>query len=378
MLFREPSFMELYGQYITGGVLIVGAQLALIVNLLIQRVGRRRAEERSRAMLQAVPDLMFVLQRDGTYLDYHARDPKLLFLSPSLFMGKKVREIMPPDLAEMFMDGIGRAFHNHHPIVVEYKLQVDEERHFEARIVRAGADRVLSMVRDVTESKRATELIRDLAGRLITSQELERERIARELHDEVSQKIAVLTIGIDQVAAQMAADAPRSQLRQLAAQAEELAEDVHNLSYALHPSRLQTLGLESTLESLCRDISRQTGVKIVFAHSDLPHAIDPNVSLCLYRIVQEALQNISRHSQTREAQVRLAHQNGDLTVRVSDSGVGFDPLETRNGGLGLISMHERTAFLGGQLTIHAAPGSGTRIDVRIPLIQKDLSAAPTH
>src|SRR5262249_36878164 len=164
-----------------------------------------------RAMLQAVPDLMFVLQRDGTYLDYHARDPKLLFLSPSLFMGKKVREIMPPGLAEMFMDGIGRAFHSHHPIVVEYKLQVDEERHFEARIVRAGADRVLSMVRDVTESKRATELIRDLAGRLITSQELERERIARELHDDVSQKIAVLTIGIDQVAAQKAAATPRSQ-----------------------------------------------------------------------------------------------------------------------------------------------------------------------
>src|SRR5262245_37997937 len=155
------------------------------------------AEVRNGAILRAIPDLMFVLLRDGTYVDYHARDSTLLFVPPSAFIGKTVRDIMPPPLAELMMDAIERACRTDEMIVVDYELVMDEPRAFEARIVQAGADRVLSIVRDVTESKRATELNRDLARRLIMRQEVERQRIARELHDDVCQRIALLNIEID-------------------------------------------------------------------------------------------------------------------------------------------------------------------------------------
>jgi len=207
------------------------------------------AEVRNGAILKAIPDLMFVLLRDGTYVDYHARDPKLLFVPPSTFIGRNMRDVLPSALADLMMDGLERACQTDDMIVVEYELPMDEPRAFEARIVQAGADRVLSIVRDVTESKRATELNRDLARRLIVRQEIERQRIARELHDDVSQRIALLNIEIDKIATQGISEESRSRLHTLSAQARDIATDVHDLSHSLHPSKLQTLGLVSALES---------------------------------------------------------------------------------------------------------------------------------
>jgi PAS domain S-box-containing protein len=326
-----------------------------------------QAEARNSAMLRAVPDLMFVLLRDGTYVDYHARDPKLLFAPPSVFIGKKVREIMPPRLAEVMMEAIEGACHREDTVVVEYDLPLDETRYFEARIVHAEGDRVLSMVRDVTDSKRANALNRDLAGRLIASQEVERRRIARELHDDVSQKVALLNIGIDEVVRQVGAGEARARLQQLSQFTKEVAGDLRDLSHELHGSRLESLGLVAAIEVLCRDTSKQIGVTVPFTHSVLPQDVDPNVSLCVYRIAQEALSNIVRHSHARHAQVTLICENRTLTLQIADSGVGFDPRSTRQSGLGLISMRDRVAFLRGQLAIHAAPGGGTRIGVNIPI-----------
>jgi PAS domain S-box-containing protein len=326
-----------------------------------------QAEARNSAMLRAVPDLMFVLLRDGTYVDYHARDAKLLFAPPSVFIGKKVRDIMPPRLAEVMMEAIEGACARADTVVVEYDLPLDDIRYFEARIVRAGADRVLSMVRDVTDAKRANALNRDLAGRLISSQEAERRRIARELHDDVSQKVALLNIGIDEVTRQVAAGEARARLQQLSKFTKEVAGDLRDLSHELHGSRLQSLGLVAAIEVLCRDTSKQIGVTVPFAHGVLPQDVDPNVSLCLYRIAQEALNNIARHSHARHAQVTLICENRTLTLQIADSGVGFDPHSARQSGLGLISMRDRVAFLRGQLAIHAAPGGGTRIGVNLPI-----------
>jgi len=386
VLYRPQSFFELNRWFVIGGAVVFTAQLALIVGLLVQRVWRRRAEketrtseerleqaqERNAAMLRAVPDLMFVVSRDGTYLDYHAKDPKQLFVPPGMFLGRKIRDVMPPDLAELFMQTIERAYRSDDPVVVEYDLPLGETRHFESRIVRAGADRVLCMVRDVTESKRAMELNRDLAGRLIASQEAERQRIARELHDDLSQKIALLTIELDQLApAFTSGGLGFAKLRE---QMNEIASDVHDLSHELHPSKLQILGLPSAMKSLCRDISRQRGVDVVFTHGIIPPAVDPNVSLCLYRIAQEALHNVARHSQAREAQVNLTCSDASVELQIADSGVGFDA-RAHHDGLGLISMRERVTLLHGHLAIHTAPGSGTRIGVRIPLEQRGSDSA---
>ena len=334
------------------------------------------AEVRNGAILRAIPDLMFVLLRDGTYVDYHARDPQLLFVPPSAFIGRKVRDVLPPALAELMMDGLERACRTDDMIVVEYELMMEEPRAFEARIVQAGADRVLSIVRDVTESKRATELNRDLARRLIMRQEIERQRIARELHDDVSQRIALLNIEIDTVTSQAASEESRARLRMLAAQARDIANDVHHISYALHPSWLETLGLVAALQSLCRDASKQRNLQVAFTHNSIPASVDANVSLCLYRIAQEALHNVARHSQAREAQVSVTCDDHSIALQIADPGVGFDPRHLRSVGLGLASMRERVAVLKGRLAIDAAPGRGTLITVHIPLPSEGSGSAP--
>jgi signal transduction histidine kinase len=135
----------------------------------------------------------------------------------------------------------------------------------------------------------------------------------------------------------------------------------------LHASRLQSLGLVAAIEVLCRDASKQLGVTVPFTHGFLPQDVDPNVSLCMYRIVQEALNNVVRHSHARHAQVTLIYESPMLMLQVADSGVGFEVHSTPHSGLGLISMRDRVAFLRGELAIHAAPGGGTRIGVNIPI-----------
>ena len=391
--FGPPSFFGLTTRYVVVGLVVFAGQLALIVGLLVERAWRRRAETaskaletdrvlaeealgfaqaRNNAMLRAIPDLMFVLQRDGTFVDYHARDPQLLFAPPTTFIGRTLRDVMPPDLGNVFMDAIERAFSSDDTIVVEYELALGETRQFEARLVHAGADRVLSIVRDVTEARRAEVLHRDLAGRLIASQEVERHRIARELHDDLSQKIALLNIEIDQVAEQVDAAGPRSWLQRISSRAGEIAGDVHNLSHELHPSRLRTLGLVKAMQALCREVSKQGSIEVVFAHGPVPDSIEPDVSLCLYRITQEALHNIARHSGAHEAVVRLTSDATHLVLQIADPGVGFNA-KSAHDGLGLVSMRERAALLRGELAIHSFPGGGTRIGVRIPVTQDGSS-----
>jgi PAS domain S-box-containing protein len=326
-----------------------------------------RLRERNTAMLRAVPDLMFVILRDGTYVDYHAKDGRQLLAAPETFIGRTVREIMPPPLADTLMAGIDAALRGDDVVVVEYELPLAELRFYEARIVRAGEDRILSMVRDVTEAKRAAQLNRDLAGRLIASQEDERQRLARELHDNLSQRIALLNIEIDAVAQRAASAQNRAALGALSRHIGDIATEVHNLSHGLHPAKLQTLGLVPAVRSLCREFEKTTGVAVEFVHEGALQGIDISVSLCLYRIVQEALNNIAKHSAARGASVRLSRAEGDVCLGIADSGVGFDAENARPEGLGLVSMRERVSYLRGQLVIRATPGSGTRLDVRIPL-----------
>ena len=372
--FREPTLLEGYRSYVIGGGLIVGAQMLLIGGLLVQRSRRRRAEgalrrseARNSAILRALPDLMFVQDRKGTYVDFHARDRDLLYAAPESFLGKSVADIFPAPLADRFMSAIEQACHTQEPIVIEYELLLDEPRHFEARIVPADNDRVLSIVRDVTVAKRALELNRVLAGRVIVSQEAERQRIARELHDDLSQKIALLGIDVVQMRLNLPLPEQRRQLEQLSAQVDEIAGDVHDLSHKLHPSRLHMLGLVTSVRGLCDDVSKQRGVAITFSEAGIPDRVDPNVSLCLYRITQEALHNVAKHSQSRDASVRLERDGDEIVLIIADSGVGFDPLAVEHAGLGLSSMRERASILKGDLVIEAVPAGGTLIRVRVPL-----------
>jgi signal transduction histidine kinase len=204
---------------------------------------------------------------------------------------------------------------------------------------------------------------------LIAAQEAERRRIARELHDDLSQKLALLNIDIELLERTSGASPGEmsARIRDLSDRAGEIAASVHLLSHELHPSKLEALGLVAAIESHCRDIRNQHDIAVEFLSSGVTMSIPPDLALCLYRIVQEALHNVVKHSGADKASVQLTRDRDSLVLHIADSGAGFAPEEHDRTGLGLVSMRERVHYLGGKLVIHSAPGSGTRIGVRVPL-----------
>ena len=206
---------------------------------------------------------------------------------------------------------------------------------------------------------------RRLAGRLIVAQEVERARIARELHDDVSQKLTLLAMDISQVAL---SEAPGMRVKAsvMAERASEIAADLHSLSHELHPAKLQLLGLVQATQVLCRDLAARHRLDIDFVHDRMPSHVPPDPALCLFRIAQEALQNVVKHSGARNVAVKLTGTHESLQLEISDSGGGFDTAKL-GGGMGLLSMRERVNFLDGHLTIRSKPGAGTRIAVLVPM-----------
>jgi len=223
----------------------------------------------------------------------------------------------------------------------------------------------------VEERKLYAVSLHAVTGRLIGAQEEERARIARELHDDISQRMACLQIGLEQFEQDMPrvlTFADRKRLHDLTEAVSEMSTDLHNISHQLHPTKLDLQGFVPAIASFCREFSDQCELQVTFLHHDVPDHVPQDVAICLFRIVQEALRNIVKHTNSSEAKVELSVLGGAIDLSVSDAGAGFNPESVlRKGGLGLISMRERLEFIGGQLVIHSQPPYGTRIRVRVPL-----------
>ena len=362
----QPGIVDDYGQLIE----IQGIGRDLTEQQRARQV-IDKLESRNGAILRAIPDLMFVVARDGTYVDYHARDESLLFRPPSQFLGRRVHDVMPPPLADTMMKAIERACLGEEPVVVEYELAMHEPRCFEARLVAGEPDRVLSIVRDVTESKRAHELNRDLAGRLINSQEAERSRIAQDLHDGVCQDLAAVSVDVSylrQHGGNIQSREAQDALLSLQRRTEELAEGIRLLSHGLHPSVLHHIGLVAALQAHCAEVERQHHVQLTFSADGDVEPANQQVALPLFRMAQEALRNTVRHGRAVHASVALARSDTDLTLTVRDDGVGFDPAAARQSGkLGLVSIEERARLIKGRAFVHSQSGHGTTISVQIPV-----------
>jgi signal transduction histidine kinase len=230
--------------------------------------------------------------------------------------------------------------------------------------------RIIGMVADVTERKLAEEALSGVSRRLIEAQEQERARIARELHDDLSQRLALLSISLEQFEQGMPdiSSQARQHLRKIAEAATEVSSNLHDLSHQLHPRKLDTLGLVAALGGFCNEFSRQHNLQVQFVHSDIPGQIPKDVTICFFRIVQEALRNVVKHSGAAEAKVEISGHGDRIDLCISDSGAGFSPESVKaEAGLGLISMRERLRLVGGHLSIESEPSHGTRIRVRIPL-----------
>jgi signal transduction histidine kinase len=230
--------------------------------------------------------------------------------------------------------------------------------------------------------RRCAELaLRSLSGRLLSAQEDERHRIARELHDNLGQQVALLSIEIEQVGLQMGlsvrspATMARS-IRRLSDRTAEISSEIHHISHRLHSAKLEALGLVAAVRGHCREVMAQ-GVQVHFSEVTVPGSVSPEVQLCLFRIVQEGLNNVVKHSGVPEAHVTLSGERDALLLSIADFGRGFNVGAMANGdGLGLESMRERLRLIGGELTIRSQAGQGTRIDARVPLrIPRSQSAA---
>jgi PAS domain S-box-containing protein len=234
--------------------------------------------------------------------------------------------------------------------------------------------RVVGMVANVTPRKEAERALATVSGKLIEAQEQERRRIARDLHDDINQRLALLNIELQRLA-----DSPpdaqtelRRKMEELCRQASEISSDVSALTRELHSPKLELLGIVPAMRGLCDELAERQRVKIDFRHDNVPSRLPRDVSLCLFRVLQEALRNAVKHSGVQRFAVQLLGHPGEIQLTIRDEGVGFDPDEVARGdGLGLVSMRERVGLLRGTIGIMSDPKTGTEIKVRVPLTSTD-------
>lgn len=227
---------------------------------------------------------------------------------------------------------------------------------------------IIGLLVNRDQRRQGETALRDLSGRLIRAHEAERARLGRELHDDVSQRLARLAIDAGRVARGDDGVSPTETMQSVRDGLVRLSEDIHALSYRLHPSVLEDLGLAEALKAECERFSRQELVPAEVAVRELPGRLPPEAALCLFRVAQEALRNVARHARARRVEVSVRALHGGLQLAVHDDGIGFDPASQRvRPSLGLASMHERVLLLDGKLDIESLPGQGTTILVTVPL-----------
>ena len=196
-----------------------------------------------------------------------------------------------------------------------------------------------------------------------------RARIARELHDDITQRLAMLAIEIEQVKEH--AETPsevRDRVHELSNKTNDISSDVQALSHELHSSKLEYLGIVGGMKSWCSEFGERQGMEIEFKSSGLPNSLPSEISICLFRVLQEALHNAAKHSGVERVDVQLREESREIHLIVSDLGKGFDVASAmQNRGLGVTSMQERVRLVGGTIVIDSKPLGGTTIHVRVPL-----------
>ncbi|MGA9246087.1 MAG: PAS domain-containing protein [Silvibacterium sp.] len=381
VLHRRPTVWESYKWYIVGGLSLILLETLLIVGLLWQRVRRRKVETE----LAVTNDSLRLALEAGKSMgwdwdvksgrDRRFGDLQTIFGIPTDIYSGNIEDFnasVYPDDQELVWKALTEARQHHKPYSAEYRIVRKDGA---LRWVRARgkfyygdnqeAVRMRGMAVDITDSKLAEEALSSLPGRLIETQDEERRRIAREIHDDYQQRLAMLAIDLEDLAENIGnlnGDAT-GRLRGLWNYVSELAADLHDLSHRLHSSTLESLGLVAGIEAFCEEFTYQQEIQVKFDYKNVPHRIPGDAALCLFRIMQESLRNIKRHSGAIEAEVRLEGMGEHLHLTVSDRGKGFDPnVHSGTSGIGIRSMEERLRLLGGHLQISSRPQEGTRVD----------------
>jgi PAS domain S-box-containing protein len=382
VLSREPTLWEQGRKYFIAGITLITVQALLIFGLLWQRARRRkteaelrRSEEKfSKSFRQSPLAITIARVSDGRYVDVNESFEERTGWRRDEVIGRSPSELglwSDPNQRSQFLKQI-LAEGNVRNIEVQFRRRDGETRTSlcSAELVDVGGEScILSVIADITERKEAEEALTSLSGRLIEAQEEERSRIAREIHDDYQQRLAMLSIDLEAIAQNLGEDSEvGGQLHEIWNRVGELGSDLHSLSHRLHSSTLDNLGLVAALRSLCAEFQDYHSIGVAFHEENVARSIPRETALCLFRITQEALQNIKKHSRAELAQIRIEEVEQKIHLCISDFGSGFDSsASSRNGGIGIRSMEERVRLVGGQIVIHSRPMEGTQIDVWVPV-----------
>jgi PAS domain S-box-containing protein len=310
-----------------------------------------------------------------TYLN----DRRLAFTGayPKAGYGRIWAAYVHPDNLKSVLSTVSNGLKTHHPFSMEYRLRRNDGAYrwmLDVASPRVNDDGsfagYIGSAIDTTDQKLAQQALQKVSGQLIEAQEKERSRIARDLHDDICQRLAVLSIEIAQASrvSNRTSAATKKSLDAIQKHCSEIANDVQSLSHRLHSSRLDCLGAVTAIRGFCEELAKQHGIDISFSETDVPTDLPNDVSLCLFRVAQEALHNAVKYSGVNQLTLELFGMGGSIQLVVSDAGVGFDVEEAkRNRGLGLVSMQERINLVHGRFFVESKPWEGTTIIAVVPL-----------
>lgn len=382
--FREPGVWERFKWLIVASVSGLVAQTFLIGALLVGRAKRRRAEQalresegRFRVLADSAPVLIRMTGVEARSTDFNV--PWLNFTGRPLEAEQGdgwLAGVHPDDVAGCVATQ-QRAFKRREPYRMEYRLRrADGEYRW---LLDSGQPRVtpdgafagfIGSAIDITELKAARATLSNLNRRLIEAQEQERSRVARELHDDVCQRMAAVSMGLGGLMNLVVKGDTKAveRVQELGQEVQALVGDVNKISHQLHSSILEPLGLASAAQTLCKEMSMRHNVAVEFVDEDVPPTLPDGVALNVFRVLQEALSNAVKHSGSPRYDVTIRGGHDQLQLDVSDHGRGFDPAAAlAMSGLGLVSMQERLRFMNGEVTIESSPGKGTTVRATIPL-----------
>ncbi len=312
----------------------------------------------------------------GRWLKVNDKLCEILGYSREELMQLTFQDITHPEDLETSLDFVSQALSGEIKTFSMEKRYIRKDRslvwaNLTVALVRdEGSRYFISVVEDITRRKQAEAELHELSGRLITAQEKERAWLAKELHDGLSQNLALLAIDLDQLGSHPPGKPTQVSVRmeKLSTRVKELAEDVHQLSRGLHPSVLETVGLVAALKSFCRELEHTRKLPIHFTTHNVPQMLPTNIALCLYRVAQEALQNVVKHSGAKQATVELMVASDEIHMCIADDGKGFDFCSnTTRESIGIASMRERIELLHGKIRWETMPGQGTTVQVSVPI-----------
>jgi PAS domain S-box-containing protein len=343
----------------------------------------RESEKRFRVMADTAPALVWMCDAQGKITYLNKRRIAFTGPDPNAGYGDTWAGYIHPDDLKNVLDTLSEALKTHQPFSREYRLRRSDGVYrwmFDVASSRVNGDEsfggFIGSAIDTTDQKLAQRALENISGQLIEAQEKERSRIARDLHDDICQRLALLSMALGQVNrnSNESPESTKERMEDIRKHCSEIAGDVQSLSHQLHSSKLDYLGIVAAIRGFCTELSKQHKLNIEFSERTVPTDLPKDISLCLFRIAQEALHNAVKYSGVSQFIVELSGVEGAVELVVSDAGAGFDVEEAKkNRGLGLLSMQERIHLVHGTFSVESGEGQGTRIRAVVPFAENDWS-----